>query len=145
MITFNQLLKKFEDLSNAHLQIKRFGTGALEDVNAFSPSSGAFPVLWVVPQSARLSENIITYTMRVLVFDIDETDDSITNELLSDTLLILNDIYQQFKNGDNNYEVSNDLICTPFNQKFVDYCTGWFADVEIITDINNSLCLIPNE
>jgi hypothetical protein len=144
-ITFNQLIEKFEDLSNQHLQIKRFGSGPIEDVNTFSPSSGEFPVLWIVPQNVRLSENILTYIVRVLVFDINETDDSIRNEILSDTLLILNDIFQQLKNDDDNYEVSADLIATPFNQRFVDYCTGWFADIEIITDINNSLCIIPNE
>lgn len=144
-ITFNQLLKKFEDLADEHLQIKRFGDGPIEDVNTFSPSSGEFPVLWVVPQAARLGTNTLVYTMRILVFDINETDDSFRNEILSDTLQILNDIYQQFKDSDDNYEVNAELIATPFNQRFVDYCTGWFADIEITTDINNSLCIIPNE
>ena len=144
-ITLNELLKKFEDLSDQHLQIKRFGSGPIEDVNTFSPSSGEFPILWIVPQNVRLSENTLIYIIRVLIFDIDETSDLNRNEILSDTLLILNDIFQQFKNDDNNFEVNTDLIATPFNQRFVDYCTGWFADIEITTDINNSLCLIPNE
>jgi hypothetical protein len=144
-ITFNQLLLKFEALANDHLQIKRFGSGPIEDVNTFSPSSGDFPVLWVVPQAARLGKNTLVYTMRILVFDIDETDDSNRDEILSDTLQILNDIFQQIMEDDDNYEVNADLIATPFNQRFVDYCTGWFADIEITTDINNSLCIIPNE
>jgi hypothetical protein len=144
-ITFNQLLLKFEALANDHLQIKRFGSGPIEDVNTFSPSSGDFPVLWVVPQAAKLGKNTLVYTMRILVFDIDETDDSNRDEILSDTLQILNDIFQQIMEDDDNYEVNTDLIATPFNQRFVDYCTGWFADIEITTDINNSLCIIPNE
>jgi hypothetical protein len=144
-ITFNQLLNKFEALANNHLQIKRFGSGPIEDVNTFSPSSGDFPVLWVVPQAAKLGKNTLVYTMRILVFDIDETDDSNRDEILSDTLQILNDIFQQIMEDDENYEVNTDLIATPFNQRFVDYCTGWFADIEITTDINNSLCIIPNE
>jgi len=145
MATFNQLIQKFQTLADQHLQIQRFGTGAIEDVNTFSPASGEFPVLWVIPQAARLSTNNLVYTMRILVFDIDETSDTNKNELYSDTLLILNDIFQQFKNGDDDYEVISDAIATPFNQRFVDYCTGWFCDVEISTDINNSLCIIPNE
>jgi len=144
-ITFNQLLLKFEALANDHLQIKRFGSGPIEDVNTFSPSSGDFPVLWVVPQAAKLGKNTLVYTMRILVFDIDETDDSNRDEILSDTLQILNDIFQQIMEDDDNYEVNTDLIATPFNQRFVDYCTGWYADIEITTDINNSLCIIPNE
>jgi hypothetical protein len=144
-ITFNQLLNKFEALANNHLQIKRFGSGPIEDVNTFSPSSGDFPVLWVVPQAAKLGKNTLVYTIRILVFDIDETDDSNRDEILSDTLQILNDIFQQFMEDDDNYEVNTELIATPFNQRFVDYCTGWFADIEITTDINNSLCIIPNE
>lgn len=142
-ITYNQLIARFETLANNHRQIKRFGNGVIEDVNTFGPNSGLFPILWVAPQSVQLTENALIYKMRILVFDIDEENDTLRNELLSDTLLILNDIFQTLKNGYDDITLISTATATPFNQRFVDYCTGWFIDVDIETAINNSLCLIP--
>lgn len=142
-ITYNQLIARFETLATNHIQIKRFGNGVIEDVNTFGPNSGEFPILWVSPQSAQLTENALIYKIRILVFDIDEENDSLRNELLSDTLLILNDIFQTLKNAYDDMSLISTATATPFNQRFVDYCTGWFIDVDIETAINNSLCIIP--
>ena len=142
-VTYNQLIKAFETIGENHIQIKRFGNGVIEDVNTFSPDSNGFPILWVAPQSVELGENSMIYTIRILVFDIDESNDSLRNEILSDCLLIINDVIQLLKNDTDNYTVTNNPQAIPFNQKFVDYCTGWFADVNIETDILNTLCVIP--
>jgi hypothetical protein len=144
-LSYNQLINVFQSIKDSHPQIKRFGNGVIEDVNTFGPNSGEFPILWVAPQSAELGTNSLIYKMRILVFDIDETDDSIRNEILSDTLLILNDVIQMLKNDDDRYSVLGAATATPFNQRFVDYCSGWFCDVDIETEINNTTCSIPTE
>ncbi len=141
MITYNTILKTFEDIADNHKQINNFGTGTLDEVNAFS-KDGKFPVLWVIPQRVQLGENAMIYTIRVMVFDISETDDSIDDEIYSDTILILNDIMfilntQPFWNKDE-ASVTNIPVATPFRQKFVDYCAGWYADFDIeVPSFNN--------
>jgi len=143
-LTYNELLGVFETMATNHFQIKRFGSGVLEDINTFGPTSGEFPILWVVPQDVELGENSMIYRMRVLVFDIDDENDSHRTEILSDTLQILNDIVQEVKNDDERYSVIGAPSAIPFNQRFVDYCTGWFADVRIETAIMNSRCSVPS-
>lgn len=142
-ITYNQLLKEFETMATNHKQLKRFGNGVIEDINTFTTNNGEFPILWVVPQGAVINENDLVYKVRVLIFDIDDTDDGFRDELLSDTLLMMNDIVQTLRNTSDNYEVTNNPQAIPFNQRFVDYCSGWYCDVDISTNINNSLCIIP--
>lgn len=142
-LTYNQLIQVFDDIATSHAQIQRSGNGVIEDVNTFAPDSGKFPILWVAPQQAELGNNSLIYKMRVLVFDIEKTDDSIRNEILSDCLLILNDVIQFLKNDDDRYSVVNSPIAIPFNQRFVDYCSGWYCDVDIEAEINNTTCQIP--
>jgi hypothetical protein len=142
-ITYNQLLAIFDEIGTNHYQINRTGNGVIEDVNTFGPTSNEFPILWVSPQSVNLGENALIYKVRVLVFDIDEEDDSHRTEILSDTLQILSDVIKSLKIDDDRYFVTNQPEAIPFNQRFVDYCTGWYADVEIETALNNNPCDIP--
>ena len=81
-MTYNQIIDTFKDIANNHLQIHNFGDGVLEDINTIKYNGGQFPVLWVIPQSAELGENGLTYKMRVLVFDIDETADTFRRDIL---------------------------------------------------------------
>lgn len=142
MITYNTILKTFEDIATNHRQINNFGTGALEEVNTFSNES-KFPILWVIPQRVQLGGNSMIYTVRVLVFDISETDDSLDDEIYSDTVLILNDVMfilntQDFWNGDE-ASVINTPTAISFRQKFTDYCVGWYADFDIEVPTFNNL------
>lgn len=141
MITYNTILKTFNEIATNHKQINNFGNGTLDEVNTFS-NEGKFPVLWVVPQGVQLGTNSMIYTLRVMVFDISDTDDSLDEELLSDTILILNDVMvilntQDFWNGDE-ASVINVPRATPFRQKFTDYCVGWYADFDIEVPAFNS-------
>ena len=140
MMTYNQIIDTFKDIANNHLQIHNFGDGVLEDINTIKYNGGQFPVLWVIPQSAELGENGLTYKMRVLVFDIDETADTFRRDILSDTLQILNDVIKNFKNDSDDYFVGGTNTAIPFTQNFADYVTGWYVDINIETGIDNNPC-----
>ena len=81
--------------------------------------------------------------MRVLVFDTDKEDDSLYNEILSDTLLTLNDVIQMLRNDSDDYSVLDSARAIPFQQKFSEYCTGWYTDIRIETSTINSRCQLP--
>ena len=141
-ITYNNIIKKFSDIAVMNPFISRFGAGQINDVEKIN--DGAFPVLWVVPQSADFDNSTLTYRFRVMVFDIDQSDDSLQQEILSDTLQILIDVKKVFQyDTDYDYTVDETTSATPFTERFVDYTTGWFADIDVITDLNNNPCNIP--
>lgn len=143
MVTYNKILNEFNRIANFHRQINNFGNGTLDEVNSFD-NNGKFPILWVVPQRVQLGNNSMIYTIRVMVFDINNTDDSLDEEILSDTILILNDVMVELNNNPfiSGEEVSviNTPSATPFRQKFTDYCVGWFADFDIEVSSFNSSC-----
>jgi hypothetical protein len=139
------VIKEFETIATNHAFINRFGNGPIDDVNTTIPNDGKYPVLWVIPQSVLLDDNSIVYNIRILVFDIDSTDDSLRDQILSDTLMTLNDVVKLFRNGgpSNDYEVNQVPQALPFEQEFVDYCVGWYTDLQIATDGMNSPCDFP--
>lgn len=147
MTNLSNLIQEFNTIATNHAFINRFGNGPIDNVNEIIPNSGKYPVLWIIPQGVILDDNAITYNIRILVFDIDSSDDSLRDTILSDTLMTLNDVVKLFRNGgsSNEYEIQQAPQAIPFEQEFVDYCVGWYADLSIVTDGMNSPCDFPNK
>ena len=142
--TLNQIIERFETIATDHLFIERFGFGELSDIDVAGPNDVDYPLMWVVPQGADFDEQTLIYTLRVIIMDIDDTDDSKRNEIMSDTLRTLIDVVKIFKNDDTyDWNITDMTNAVPFSQRFVDYTTGWFADIRIITDLDNNPCNIP--
>lgn len=144
--TLRQMNDLLMTIADKHLMINRYGFGELNEVNVVGPEAAEYPLMFVVPQQSLIAENQLVYTLRIIIMDIDDTDDSKRVEILSDTLQTLNDIILLLKTINNNdFNVDSDTTCYPFSQRFVDYTVGWWADISIITDIYNNPCpeLLP--
>lgn len=139
-LTYKQIINKFEQIASNNPFINRYGSGEITEIEVSGPTSGDYPILWIVPQQVEVGENDLVYVVRVLVFDIDDTDDSKQEEILSDTLRTLIDVIRTFRNEDSDYQSSDRPICLPFTHRFVDYNTGWYTDLRLITDMNNNPC-----
>jgi hypothetical protein len=139
--TYNQIVKEFEDIAINNVFIKRFGAGEINDIEVFGPETVEYPYLWIVPQQAVIGENTLNYVFRVMVFDIDNTDDSLQQEILSDCLRTLIDVIKDFRYRlSDSVDIQGDPTAIPFTHRFVDYNTGWYSDLTIITEIDNNPC-----
>lgn len=141
--TLNQMISGLNRIANFHDFVNRFGFGELSDIDVAGPEDVDYPLMWVVPQSADFDNNTLTYVLRVIIMDIDDTDDSKRNEIMSDTLRTLIDVVKTFKNDDDEWNVDETISAVPFSQRFVDYTTGWYADIRVITDLESNPCNIP--
>lgn len=141
--TYNQIIKYFGDIAASHPFINRFGAGDISDIDAVSDNYGLFPILWVVPQSVKIGQNTLEYRFRFMVFDIDSTDNSKQQEILSDTLRTFLDIVKTFDSIDESIGIDYNNEATPFTERFTDYLVGWFGDISIITELDNNECSIP--
>lgn len=145
--TYNQILKKLETISMSNPFVKRFGSGEIQQLDTDAPNETDYPYTWVVPQSVSIGENTLNYKFRVMVFDQDDTDDHNQQEILSDTLRTLIDIIKTFRydNGQD-YNLGAPIPeAFPFTHRIVDYVVGWYCDLEIETELDNSPCDIPIE
>lgn len=143
--TLNNLIKLFEDIAEAHYQIKYFGFGELWEVDGVTAKKMEnYPVLWVVPTGATQEENTTVFTFDVLCFDNVENDESNENEVLSDTIQILQDVVRIIRENSDDYEIDSfNNIYLPFTEKFNSRCTGWTASLGIRVDFDFTNCDIP--
>lgn len=143
-MTYNQIIKLFKDIAETNPFIQRFGSGEMNEIEVDGPTSQLYPLMWVTPQIVDINENSLEWTFRLMVFEVDDIDDSKQQTILSNCLQILVDVIKTFKNEiDDDITISTPSSAIPFTHRFVDYCTGWYSDIKIITNADNSPCDVP--
>jgi hypothetical protein len=141
-MTLFEVIKRLETFCDSHLQVKKFGADFLEQLGNFATQDEKYPIVFVnVPTSTTLGENLNTFSLEIYCLDIIQKDRDNIITILSDTQLILNDIYLELQTGtDLTIDVTNASL-TPLNNDLLDYVAGWIMtlDIEVetycVTDI----------
>jgi hypothetical protein len=145
MTSYWQLLNKLETFFNAHIQVKKFGGEFREQMPNFSTLDERYPLVYVVPTSETSGMNTNVFTLDVYCVDIIQKDRANINTILSDTQLILNDLYLYYTDGnDLSIDILIDPTMTPLNNFDLDYVAGWVGTFTF--EVNQySVCEIPLE
>jgi hypothetical protein len=145
MTSYYALLNKLETFFNNHLQVKKFGGEFREQMPNFSTMDERYPLVYVVPTSEISGMNTNVFTLDVYCVDIIQKDRANINTILSDTQLILNDLYLYYTDGtDLSVTVLTDPTMTPLNNFDLDYVAGWVGTFTFEVD-QYSVCAIPVE
>jgi hypothetical protein len=141
---YNTVINSLNQFSEAHLSLKRFKSSFFEQIDNFSTSGNTFPILYAIPNDVVFDENIDRMSFRVYVVDILQKDRSNEQSILNETLLILRDLTNWFRQDTtNNLNILNNPRCTPVNNFGVEFTVGWYADYEIEVTQSTSECSIP--
>ena len=145
MTSYYKLLNKLETFFNAHIQVKKFGGEFREQMPNFSTIDERYPLVYVVPTSEISGMNTNVFTLDVYCVDIIQKDRANINTILSDTQLILNDLYLYYTDGsDLSIDIITDPTMTPLNNFDLDYVAGWVGTFTF--EVNQySVCEIPLE
>lgn len=135
MNSYIGLLNKMEQFCNQHPMVKRFGADFIEQMPNFASNDTTWPIVFVAPVSKSLGEFTHTFTIDVYCWDLIQEDRANINTCLSDTDLILTDIWTSFFSGDD-YTIN--VIGTPFisplNNGLLDYTVGNVMRLNIEVD-----------
>jgi len=124
-MTYFEIIQRLETFCNSHLQVQKFGADFLEQIGNFATQDEKYPIVFVSPVSATTGDALNNFTIEVRCFDIIQKDrDNIIN-ILSDTQLILNDIYLDLNTStDWTIDVLSSSL-SPLNNDLLDYAAGW--------------------
>ena len=158
-------LKTFTDdlrvLSEYHKQIQSFGFGKMDEFTYWNEmrlkednnhyNSPYYPYFFVVPQDVIQKFGFMEYKFTFIISDIIQRDLENQNDVLSDTLQIMDDILGQFRlsvyeslgNFNELFYLDTPITCTPFLEKYDDLLGGWTADVTIKVMIPLDRCDAP--
>lgn len=146
-ITYNQIIKQFEDFANAHKQINEFKTGDLwEVVQKETLAELNYPMLFLQDSPANIGEGFITNSFNILVMD-KANEGTIETEVKSDTLLILLDTIAYFeKLYTDNWKfvkIEKSGSISSFTERFDDTLTGWTMSMQLKQPLEYNECQIP--
>ena len=140
-MTYFEIIKRLETFCNNHLQVQKFGADFEEQLPNFATQDEKYPIVFVSPVSVSNGENLNTFSIEVRCLDIIQKDRANIINILSDTQLILNDIYLELQTGtDLSIDIINDSL-TPLNNDLLDYAAGWVMSLDLevetycVTDI----------
>lgn len=146
-ITYNQMIKEFQDFATAHKQINEFGNGDLwEVVQKETLAELNYPLLFVQDSPASIGDGFITNGFNILVMD-KANEGTVETEVKSDTLLILLDTIAYFEKlyTDNwkfvSIEKSGSI--SSFTERFDDTLTGWTMSMQLKQPLEYNECQIP--
>ena len=129
---YNTIVNSLNQFSENHLSIKRFKCSFFEQMDNFSTSGNSFPILYAIPNDVSFEENIDVMSFRVYCVDVLQKDRSNEQTILNETLLILRDLTNWFKQDDyNNLNILNNPRAIPVNNFLTEFTTGWYIDLYV--------------
>jgi hypothetical protein len=139
MISWIQVIQSIEGFATAHLQVRKYGAEALEQLDQFATRDGLYPLLYLYPIDQVIQRDCVEMTYGAICLDRLNKNRDNANVLKSDCALILSDLTRWL---DENFEVNYGSIVEFKNNDTVDYCAG--AEVRITMVIEKvSDCEIP--
>ena len=146
-ITYNQIIKQFEDFATAHRQINQFKTGDLwEIVQKETLAELNYPMLFLQDSPASIGDGFITNGFNILVMD-KANEGTVETEVKSDTLLILLDTIAYFeKLYTDNWKfvkIEKTGSISSFTERFDDTLTGWTMSMQLKQPLQYDECQIP--
>lgn len=142
--TINQIRKELEAIATEHRQINEFFFGDFLD--AISRDSVDYRLMVATIQPGRIGENFIDVVLNIVVCDKYNVGDfDMINEVHSDCMQILHDIYVTFKQTrlEQYIDIEGDPSTTPFVNRGHDVTAGWAMDMELRVYSDENWCGIP--
>ena len=142
-LTLNQTIKLISDLGSAHEQINTVYFG---DVWEFlSQADNVYPAMFYTLTGSSISGKSLNLDFSLFFLDRQLQDESNENEVLSDQLLIAQDIISMMRYPKFDWEIGDQVSMEFFTEKEEDYLAGVKADVTVSFPMLSDRCQIPTD
>lgn len=151
MTGFYNVLEKIKDTLNAEPFVNTVTYGNIDDVDLNKQS--IFPLSHVIVNNTTVQEKTLTFNISVLAMDIvDVSKKKTTNvfrgndneqDVLNTQLALLTRLSAALKRGDlyiEKYQLSGDVSCEPFVDRFENKLAGWTATFDVLVQNDMTIC-----
>jgi hypothetical protein len=139
-LTLNQIIKRVTDYGNQHAQINFVYFGAI--YNRLSESDVTYPAMFFDIEDSRILAKQTEFRFSFYFVDrqLQETEGT---EIMSDMVLVAQDIVAQLRNNYNEWDVSEDIPMDFLIESDPDYIAGVRIEVSLTIPNINNRCVIP--
>tara|TARA_R100001244_G_scaffold130960_1_gene103709 strand:- start:293 stop:802 length:510 start_codon:yes stop_codon:yes gene_type:complete len=151
--SYNNVIDTLKCVGEQHLNIQSVTSGDIWEIDL--EKNTLYPLFHINPVNVTVGMNIRTFNFQLFVMDLVEPDESNEQEVLSDTLEIMNDIIAIYKHGEilysydaahgeeQRYFIDSDFTIEPFTERFDNSVTGWVMSFAITVENELNSCNIP--
>jgi hypothetical protein len=153
MVSLKQIIEDLKSIAGNHKQIQSFGFGDITQItmDVESKQEPEYVRLYVIPQPTTFDRNGIIYQLSIICMDKINADYSNQLEVMSDTLLILEDIFtilwQSYTNPSGNFSIDYEpqfgSNVQPFLERFETVLAGWTMTINVVQLHDYDRCVIP--
>lgn len=140
--TLNQVISQIKAIATAHEQIKSVWFGDLYDYLSRGDDN-KYPSLFLDLTSANISGREINFSFSLYFFDRVLAEQSNETEVLSDQLLVAQDIIAQLRYDYNDFDTDENVQINFFTEDTPDMLAGVKADITITYPFVSDRCQIP--
>lgn len=142
-LTLNQTVKLVKDIAQSHDQIKTVYFG---DVWEFlAQADNVYPAMFYSLTGSQINGKSLDMTFSLFFLDRQLQDETNETEVLSDQLLIAQDIISMLRFPKFDWEIANNVVLEFFTENEKDYLAGVRADITISFPMLSNRCQIPSD
>lgn len=141
-LTLNQTIKLISDLGLAHEQINTVYFG---DVWEFLKTDNIYPAMFFSLTGSSISGKSLNLDFSLFFLDRQLQDESNENEVLSDQLLIAQDIISMMRYPKFDWEIGDQVSLEFFTEEKEDFLAGVKADVSVSFPMLSDRCQVPTD
>lgn len=142
-LTLNQTVKLIRDIAQSHDQINTVYFG---DVWEFlAQADNVYPAMFYSLTGSQINGKSLDMNFSLFFLDRQLQDESNETEVLSDQLLIAQDIVSMFKHPKFDWEIGESINLEYFTENEKDYLAGVKADVTVSFPMLSNRCQIPTD
>jgi hypothetical protein len=141
--SYRVIIKDLQRFADLHYQINSFGFGDIKQLtnDIITKQEPEYPRMYVVPETTRFDPNHMHITFNIVVADQVNSDMSNQQDVLSDTLEIIKDLYAKMYLSE--YEVDWDAVVSPFLEQYETTLAGWTLTVSMTQKFDFNRCVLP--
>ena len=142
-LTLNQTVKLIKDIAQSHDQINTVYFG---DVWEFlAQTDNVYPAMFYSLTGSQINGKSLDMSFSLFFLDRQLQDETNETEVLSDQLLIAQDIISMLRFPKFDWEIGDNVVLEFFTENEKDYLAGVKADVTISFPMLSNRCQIPTD
>jgi len=142
-LTLNQTVKLIKDIAQSHDQINTVYFG---DVWEFlAQTDNTYPAMFYSLTGSQINGKSLDMSFSLFFLDRQLQDETNETEVLSDQLLIAQDIVSMLRFPKFDWEIGDNVVLEFFTENEKDYLAGVKADITISFPMLSNRCQVPSD
>lgn len=141
-LTLNQTVQLIKELAQSHQQIDSVYFG---DLWEFLNVDNVYPALFYSLTGTSISGKILTHSFSLFFFDREIQNEKNETDVLSDRLIVAQDILSMMKNPTFDWEIEDSVNFEYYTESDDDYLCGVKMDVNISYPYLSDRCKLPED